>query len=60
MKSGVNGMKVLIEQIRKAHELADKSGYKQLRDMLKEMLFYASGLHNGLRFFEGDCGCEEE
>jgi|TARA_Y100000592_G_scaffold28987_1_gene46208 hypothetical protein len=53
-------MKPLIEQIKKAHELADKSGYKQLRDMLKEMLFYASGLHNGLRFFEGDCGCEEE
>ena len=39
MKSGVNGMKPLIEQIKKAHELADKSGYKQLRDMLGKCCF---------------------
>ena len=61
MKNGVNGMKNLIERMGEARALAQKSGYKQLNEMLTEMYFYTSGLYNGLTFHEdSDCGCHGE
>ena len=57
MKSGVNGMNEL-NRLKKLTSWPINLATNNCEICSRKCCL--SGLHNGLRFFEGDCGCEEE